>query len=114
VKILESNRLFFRYLLREDLDSLYALYRNPEIRRYFPDGTLTYEQTKQERDWFLRGHPNHPELGLWATIHKDTQQFIGRCGLLPWTIDLLDRSGERSVARCRPQNWNAVRKGYRR
>jgi RimJ/RimL family protein N-acetyltransferase len=87
VKILESNRLFFRYLLPEDLDSLYALYRNPEIRRYFPDGTLTYEQTKQELDWFLRGHPNHPELGLWATIHKDTQQFIGRCGLLPWTID---------------------------
>ena len=21
------------------------------------------------------------------TIHKDTHQFIGRCGLLPWTIE---------------------------
>ena len=28
-----------------------------------------------------------PELGLWATIHKETGRFIGRCGLLPWTID---------------------------
>jgi ribosomal-protein-alanine N-acetyltransferase len=26
-------------------------------------------------------------LGLWGTIHKETAQFIGRCGLLPWTID---------------------------
>ena len=26
-------------------------------------------------------------MGLWATIHKDTDQFIGRCGLLPWIID---------------------------
>jgi ribosomal-protein-alanine N-acetyltransferase len=26
-------------------------------------------------------------LGLWATILKETGQFIGRCGLLPCTID---------------------------
>ena len=36
---------------------------------------------------FLNGHPRHPELGLWATIHKETGKFIGRCGLLPWTIE---------------------------
>ena len=35
----------------------------------------------------MNGHPRHPELGLWATIHKETGQFIGRCGLLPWEID---------------------------
>ena len=37
--------------------------------------------------WFRNGHPKHQELGLWATILKETGQFIGRCGLLPWTID---------------------------
>ncbi|MEX2201740.1 MAG: GNAT family N-acetyltransferase, partial [Dongiaceae bacterium] len=26
-------------------------------------------------------------LGLWATIHKPSGRFIGRCGLLPWTIE---------------------------
>jgi len=26
-------------------------------------------------------------LGLWATIQKETGKFIGRCGLLPWTIE---------------------------
>ena len=38
-------------------------------------------------EWFLNGHPEHPELGLWATIHRPTGRFIGRCGLLPWTIE---------------------------
>ena len=84
--ILETNRLFLRRLVIDDLNDLFALYRDPEIRRYFPDGVLNLEETKEELEWFLNGHPEHPELGLWATIHKDTGRFIGRCGLLPWTI----------------------------
>jgi ribosomal-protein-alanine N-acetyltransferase len=76
-----------RHLEPGDLDNLFTLYRDPEIRRYFPEGTLTYEETKLELEWFLNGHPEHPELGLWATIYKVTNQFIGRCGLLPWVID---------------------------
>lgn len=87
MKILETKRLVFRHLEPGDLDRLFALYGDPEVRRYFPEGTLTYEETKEELEWFLNGHPEHPELGLWATIHKETDRFIGRCGLLPWTID---------------------------
>jgi ribosomal-protein-alanine N-acetyltransferase len=87
MKILETDRLILRHLLPTDLDSLFALYSDQEVRRYFPEGTLTYQETREELEWFLNGHPDHPELGLWATIHKETNQFIGRCGLLPWTID---------------------------
>ncbi len=77
----------FRHLEPGDLESLCALYRDPEVRRYFPEGTLTREETKEELEWFLNGHPEHPELGLWGTIYKENNQFIGRCGLLPWVID---------------------------
>lgn len=87
MQILETPRTLLRRLLPDDLDDLFVLYRDPEIRRYFPEGTLSYEETKEELEWFLEGHPSHPELGLWATIHKESDQFIGRCGLLPWTID---------------------------
>jgi RimJ/RimL family protein N-acetyltransferase len=87
MRILETPRLILRHLEPGDLDNLYALYRDPEIRRYYPDGTRTYEQTRQELAWFLHGHPSYPQLGLWATIYKETGQFIGRCGLLPWTIE---------------------------
>jgi RimJ/RimL family protein N-acetyltransferase len=87
MKILETRRLILRRLLPEDLDSLFALYSDPEVRRHFPEGVLTREETKEELEWFLDGHPDHPELGLWATIHKETGRFLGRCGLIPWTID---------------------------
>jgi ribosomal-protein-alanine N-acetyltransferase len=87
MKILETKRLILRHLGLGDLDNLFALYNDPEMRRYFPEGTLTYKETKAELEWFLNGHPKHPELGLWATINRETNQFVGRCGLLPWMID---------------------------
>ena len=79
-----------RRFLPSDLTELAALYCDPEIRRYFPDGALTLDETREELEWYLNGHPDHPELGLWATIHKGTRRFIGRCGLLPWTIEQRD------------------------
>lgn len=85
--ILETPRLLLRHLELNDLPELLALYQNPEIRRYFPDGVLSYEDTREELEWYLHGHPQYPELGLWATIHKESGKFIGRCGLLPWEID---------------------------
>ena len=87
MKILETKRLILRHMELGDLDNLFALYRDPEMRQYFPDGTLTHAETKEEIEWFLNGHPRHPELGLWATIEKESNRFMGRCGLLPWTID---------------------------
>jgi ribosomal-protein-alanine N-acetyltransferase len=87
MKILETDRLILRHLIIDDLDELYALYCDPEVIRYIPDAPRSYEATMQELEWHMNGHPRHPELGLWATIHKESSQFIGRCGLLPWTID---------------------------
>lgn len=87
MQILESERLILRHLQMEDLDALFALYGDEEMRRYFPEGTLSLEETREELEYFLNGHPKRPELGLWATVLKENGAFIGRCGLLPWTID---------------------------
>ncbi len=87
MKILETENLILRHFEADDLDDLFRLYSDPEVRRYFPDGTRDLAYTKEELEWYLNGHPDHPELGLWATIHKESKRFIGRCGLLPWTID---------------------------
>lgn len=85
--IFETERLIFRHLEPGDLNELFELYSDPEIRQYFPDGTRTFEETKEELEWFLNGHPRHPELGLWATILKENGEFVGRSRLLPWEID---------------------------
>lgn len=85
--ILETQRLILRHFIPDDLQNLFRLYSDPEVRRYFPEGTLSLAETREEMEWYFHGHPKHPELGLWATIHKESGEFIGRCGLLPWTID---------------------------
>jgi ribosomal-protein-alanine N-acetyltransferase len=85
--ILETQRLFLRHYVLNDVDRLFAFYSDPDVVKYIPDAPRTFEETKEELEWFMNGHPKFPELGLWATIHKETGEFIGRCGLIPWTID---------------------------
>jgi ribosomal-protein-alanine N-acetyltransferase len=86
--ILETDRVILRRLQPDDLDDLAALYQDPDIRRYFPEGTLTRAETTKELAWFTNGgDPAHPRLGLWAAIHKETRAFIGRSGLIPWVIE---------------------------
>ena len=53
MKILETERLVMRRLVPADLDDLYALYRDPEIRRYFPEGTLTLDETRDAQPYDL-------------------------------------------------------------
>jgi RimJ/RimL family protein N-acetyltransferase len=85
--ILETQRLLLRHLVIDDLEYLWTLYCDPQITKYIPDAPKTHSDARQEFEWHMLGHPNHPELGLWATVHKATGKFIGRCGLLPWTIE---------------------------
>jgi ribosomal-protein-alanine N-acetyltransferase len=85
--IIETERLELRPLTMDDLDALALIYRDPEVRKYFPEGTLTYEQTREELEWIIDVYYGQHGFGLWATTHKETNEFIGRCGLLPWTID---------------------------
>ena len=85
--ILETERLILRHQVIEDLDALWALYCNPNITKYIPDAPRSRQEAKEELEWHMHGHPNNPSLGLWATIHKESGKFIGRCGLLPWTIE---------------------------
>jgi RimJ/RimL family protein N-acetyltransferase len=85
--ILETERLILRRQVIEDLDALWALYCDPEITRYIPDAPRTINEAREELQWHMNGHPKNLEMGLWATIHKESGRCIGRCGLLPWTID---------------------------
>ena len=85
--ILETSRLILRHQVLSDLDDLWALYCNPNITKYIPDAPRSREEAKDELEWHMNGHPKNPQLGLWATIYKETGKFIGRCGLLPWEID---------------------------
>jgi ribosomal-protein-alanine N-acetyltransferase len=85
--IFETERLAFRRLTMDDLDALAAIYRDPEVRRHFPEGTLTYEETKEELEWIIDVYYRRYGFGLWATTSRETNELVGRSGLLPWTIE---------------------------
>lgn len=51
--LIETERLILRDLVMDDLDDLAALYKDPEVRRYFPEGTQTYEETRKELEWII-------------------------------------------------------------
>lgn len=85
--ILETPRLTLRRQVSADLDALWALYCDPQIVKYIPDAPRSREEAREELEWHMHGHPKNQDLGLWATIHKESGRFIGRCGLLPWMID---------------------------
>ena len=58
--VLETQRMTLRHLVPEDLSALFELYRDPEVRRYFPDGTRTLDETRQELDGSAMGTPIIP------------------------------------------------------
>ena len=84
--VLETERLILRALSMDDLDALAAIYADPVVRRFFPEGTLTHEETREELEWIIDVYYARYGFGLWATMLKETGTFIGRCGLLPWKI----------------------------
>lgn len=43
-----------RHLVMDDLDALYRLYSDLEMRRYFPEGDLHHEDTKEELEWHMK------------------------------------------------------------
>jgi ribosomal-protein-alanine N-acetyltransferase len=85
--ILETERLYFRHLTLNDLDDLFALYRSPDVRKYYSEGIPTCEETQRELAWIVDECYVKYGFGMWATIHKGTGRFIGRCGLCPMDIE---------------------------
>jgi [ribosomal protein S5]-alanine N-acetyltransferase len=85
--VLETPRLRLRHLTMADLDDLAALYADPEVRRFYPEGTLTRAETREELGHILTVHYAEHGFGLWATVLKETGALIGRCGLIPWVLE---------------------------
>jgi ribosomal-protein-alanine N-acetyltransferase len=86
-KVLETERLIFRRLTMDDLDELFALYHSPDVRKYYSEGIPSYAETRQELEWMLNTCYAKYGFGMWATIYKATDKFIGRCGLTPMDIE---------------------------
>ncbi len=83
--VIETPRLILRNLNWDDVDDLAKINADPIVRKFYPS-TSTYEETKQQIERIMNNYEQYG-WGLWATIHKADNQFIGRCGLIPQLVD---------------------------
>lgn len=83
MKVVETKRLILREILRSDFDDLYRMNSDPIIMKYVGDGsTRSEEQMKAELEMLISHYTRKPGLGIWATLSKDTDTFVGASGLV--------------------------------
>ncbi len=83
----ESARLKFRKLEQNDFDTWLRFHQNPEANQFWKG--IPQDPLKACQHWFKKAfHRYENNLGgMNVLIEKDTQQFIGQCGLLVQTVD---------------------------
>jgi ribosomal-protein-alanine N-acetyltransferase len=106
MKILETERLILREINNDDFDELFRMNSDPVIMRYVGDGSVrNREQMLREMDMLISHYTRKPGLGIWATILKQSNTFIGASGLVYY-----DNTSEIEVGyRLLKEYWN---KGY--
>ena len=104
IVILETPRLYLREMLVDDAEDFFLLNSDPEVMRYTGDVPFkSIEETRQfvlgYKQYELRGY------GRWTMRDKQTEEFIGWCG-----IRYFDNIGETDLGyRLLKKHWN---KGY--
>src|SRR5947209_1962464 len=83
--VLESDRLSIRHLALDDLDALAAIQSDPEVMRYFPSGPRSRDETRRDLERCIALQAQHG-FSLWAAIDKAEGRLIGRCGLMPQSL----------------------------
>lgn len=82
--IFETERLFLREYVEQDINTLYQILSDPYTMKYYPVA-LNWTQTK---NWIIRNRTRYKNdgYGLWAVCLKENGKFIGDCGLVKQNI----------------------------
>jgi RimJ/RimL family protein N-acetyltransferase len=84
---LQSERLAFRPFIETDFDALAGLDGDPDVVRFLGHGRVKEPtETRTNLNKILTDYTRYG-LGLYATTLKDTGDFVGRTGLIPWQLD---------------------------
>ncbi|MNU76505.1 anhydro-N-acetylmuramic acid kinase [compost metagenome] len=78
--VLETERLYLREMTPEDAESAYLLNLDPEVIRYTGDDPF---ESMEEAKAFLEKYDHYQKYGFgrWGVILKETNEYLGWCGL---------------------------------
>lgn len=83
--ILETERLLLREITHADCEELLQIWGDADAMRLFPR-VLNRQEMTEWIDRNLKRYECHGH-GVWAVILKDSQQFVGDCGLVIQEVD---------------------------
>lgn len=87
VTIKQTKRLVIRELSTNDIEEMYPIYQNPEIRKYITDIEDYLEDEIAKQEAYIKNVYNFYGYGLWGVFSKTTKHLIGRCGIENHIID---------------------------
>jgi len=78
-KILETDRLFLREFIDDDYNDLCEILQDKEVM-YAYEHSFSEDEVKGWFNWIVEHYAKYG-FGLWAVIHKETNEFLGQCGI---------------------------------
>lgn len=105
MSIIETERLFLRELKLSDTEQLANILSDSETMQYYPE---PFDREKV-KNWILWNMDNYKKYnhGLWAVVTKDSDIFIGDCGI---TIQQIEEETVPEIGfHIHKEYWN---KGY--
>ena len=83
--IIETERLKLRELTLDDTDKLALVLSDPQSMRFYPH-PFSREEVENWIKWNIDNYKKYG-FGLWAVIEKESDEFIGDCGITIQNID---------------------------
>ncbi len=83
--IIETKRLILREYTLDDFDDIFKILSDEETMKHYPS-PYNRKMTLHWIEWNIQNYEKYG-FGIWAVILKDTNEFIGDCGLTIQNID---------------------------
>lgn len=104
MKIIESDRLFLREFLPDDVERMSEIYSDEDVMKYIGrGGAADKAQTELMINAFIRSYDLN-SFGIWGIVRKNSDALIGHCG-----FNILPNSEIEIAYLLAKQYW---RKGY--
>mgnify|MGYP002709073617 CR=1 FL=1 len=79
--IAETEHLYIRESVEEDLEAFCSMYREKGITDYIPEPELEGEEGRLRFCQYIRNMYRFYNYGIWTVIEKRTGEIIGRAGI---------------------------------
>lgn len=87
ITVADTKHLIIRELTTGDIPDMYAMYQDPDVRRYIPDIDEYLEVEIEKQAAYIRNVYSFYGYGIWGVFSKTSKQMIGRCGIENLRID---------------------------